>query len=110
MKDMSESAYCEKLDSKAAPRTCLDHLCLRRRLSGMYEISPVKVANEGRETETCTLPYRLPVYCDQDSAGGGWTVSYNKTKHLMLCYIMLFYMTVILFITTFLVLLYHKRI
>ena len=80
MKDMSESAYCEKLDSKAAPRTCLDHLCLRRRLSGMYEISPVKVANEGRDTETCTLPYRLSVYCDQDSAGGGWTVSYNKTK------------------------------
>ena len=109
MKDMFESAYCEKLDTRAAPRTCLDHLCLDRRLSGLYEISPVKV-EKAANTETCTLPYRLPVYCDQDSAGGGWTVSYNKTKHLMLCYIMLYYMTVILFITTFLVLLYHKRI
>ena len=69
--DVKTQVYCLNLVvSNQLPRSCLDMRCHDYTDSGVYTIYP-----KG------TPHYSFDVYCDQETDGGGWTVSFLVLVH-----------------------------
>ena len=68
----SYNTYCATVNAEY-PKSCLDLLCLGNTATGVYAIYPIG-----------TSQYTFDVYCDQETDGGGYTVSTFCRKQMQM--------------------------